>query len=163
MAMTETERCDFLWKVLDRSDRAVSLADAKAGGVLGLWTAMVAAIVVNRAAILGIYNQSSRPWAFWLVGAALVAVLASILLAFRPRLVRGRGTSLIFFGDLARVPLADQAQYLGRVQGLDWPAVMADLVRQVLANSRIAAVKHRLVQTAILALILALLLSVLCG
>lgn len=158
-------------QLLDRTGQWISIADTKAGVILGFLLATfpvlaAPALSVAQKVVKTIPHNASF-WAYlpatgfiallvlFLV-AALITLLR-ILMTLSPRLTRQGKPSLIFFGDIAS---QDYTQWEQRMLTLDPHMLAQQVLEQVYATACIAALKHKHVRQAIRAMFITLLLGI---
>lgn len=147
--MNSQEQKDFLEKALARLLKLIRAADAKIAPILAIDTAMLGVFIALAGKKLEWTTGSA-----YVVGLALILLLASLLLLFRAAIPRLKGSrkSLIFFDSIRRKKLD---AYLGEVKALSDEGYIADLAEQCHQNSRIASVKFRYVRLSMFFLFLA--------
>lgn len=146
--MTTVERPNHAWKLFDVVNARIEHADIKAGAVLG-------ACGVAAAALIGLINAPAGD-TFYLLATAAVSgffVLVSAVLCcgvLWPRRLRGElPESLIYFDHLARMTASPETREK-HLQSLlaDPESLSAEIVKQILATSRVASRKYDLLDRA---------------
>lgn len=161
------ELYDVYSKLLDRNGQWIGVADAKAAVILVFLVAIfpvlaVPVLLITQISIRTI-PHNARFWVYLpLVGSIILLTLFLItafitfhhvLKTLKPRLTRQRKPSLIFFGDIANL---EYGQWQECIVKLDPHMLALQVSEQVYATAEIAHYKHRHVQQAIFALLLAL-------
>jgi hypothetical protein len=151
-------------QLLDRNGQWISIADTKAGVILGFLVIVfpvlaTPAFIVVKKMVKAISHNSSF-WAFLPVvgfiallvlffGAAAVT-LFRVLMALIPRLTRQGKPGLIFFSDIAGLEFTHWQQ---RLLALAPQMLALQVLEQIYATAYIANIKHKHVRHAIRALI----------
>jgi hypothetical protein len=138
-------------KALDRISEWIRATDSKTAPILALDSALTATLV-GLAARPGAWTPWTGLW-IGLGSALLVASLVMVAFSTSPRLV-GRTPSLIYFGDIAALPVSG---YAASVLGRTRADYLNDLIAQCHQNAEIATAKFRWARYATLALIVGVL------
>jgi hypothetical protein len=146
--MIDEEKFKFAQWTLARSLNWIGAADSKVGSIIAVDTAMLGGL----ATIYGTARTKSEMAVILAVIAALLLTVALACIAgvVKPRL-SGPPKSLIFFGKIAALPIAD---YQDQFRRATRDELFADLSDQIHRNAEIAKHKHEFVVSAILVSIL---------
>lgn len=140
--MTDTRLITAQW-ILERQLAWIAAADAKAGVVVAICTAMLAAL-----AAVFVAAKVPSTWAITMsfISAAAVAVgLASCAISLLPR-TQGPKSSLLFFGTIEKMGSAD---YVQKLINTSEEGLLEDWATQIHRNAEIAALKHLWVRRAV--------------
>lgn len=139
-----TERLKYAQWILERNLAWIAQAEVKVAVVISIDIGMVSAIA---AAYTTAANKSV--WAILLsvmFGIMIVASLVSAAVVVKPQ-TNGPQTSLLFFGRIAQMHIADYSQALKMALEED---LLQDLSEQIHRNAEIALSKHLWIRLAII-------------
>jgi len=142
--VTDQERVEIAKWALERQLGWIAAADAKAGYIVAMDTAMLAAL----GALLTTVKMLA-PWSIGFVvsgGTLLSIAIGCAGAVFFPRTF-GPLRSLIFFGPIAKMDAVEYEEALRKYTSSDW---LNDLSLQIQRNAEVAAEKHRWVRIAIM-------------